>query len=299
MKTKMAIGKIAPSFEEVLNYLSNKKWNLTPDFRMKLKDLNKQDLDPEQRKQYNNYVKYFKEPLYFEHDLTTYKTGRIFAQYVLFPNKPIGNLYLKELIIPDKDYMFVSFDYSASQLRHLAVLNNAELFLRHFNEETEDIYQRIANYFRTERNTAKTIMLLLMFGGNENTIINKFPEISLKKAKGMVETHSKWFNLGEYNYNERKKLAHKIQKIESNFIKEKLIKLYEIIGHGEEFKIHSVIHDEIVLEVKKIDDMINLDSIIRILTEHPKVKMEIKTKIANTYQFGKGEVNEKDIFDTI
>lgn len=249
---------------------------------MKLKDLNSRDLTIEERKQFKNYSKFFKEPLTFKHDLETYKTGRIFAQYVLFPNKPINNIYLKDLIIPEENYIFVSFDYSASQIRHLAVLNKAKTILRHFNTTNEDIYEKASKLFKTTRNEAKLIMLLLMFGGNEETIVSQMPNINLEQAKEIVKKHQKWFNLEEYDYQKRKELAHKIQKIESDYIKEKLISIYK--NQTEFIRLHSVTHDEIVLEIHKTK-MSEIDKIKEMLEEHPKVKMEVKVKISTTFQF--------------
>ena len=131
-------------FNNVLRYLSLKQWNLVSDFKEKIEQVTSKSLTKEEQQQVTNYTKYFKEPLKFQHNLTTYKTGRIFAQYVLFPNKEISGLFLKELIIPNEGYVFVSFDYTASQIRHLASYKNIKWLIDFFNKDEEDIYEKFA-----------------------------------------------------------------------------------------------------------------------------------------------------------
>lgn len=275
---------VAPTkIKEVLRHLSNKSWNLEKNYKNKLKEIEKSKLTKDEKKQFKNYSKYFKEPLKFQHNQRTYKTGRIFAQYVLFPNKPINNYYLKELIVPEKDYVFVSFDYKASQIRHLAKLQKSKYILNIINNTNNDIYEEIAKDFKEDRNTTKKIVLLLMFGGNEDTIVKDFPNISKEKAIEIRKIHEKIFNLKPYNYNERKQLANLIQKIEANFIKEKLIMLFDI--QNLYIRLHAVIHDEIIMEIHK--DYLSIVETIKEILVISDIKMEISTKVSTTFQIEK------------
>ena len=176
----------------------------------------------EERKSIKRYIKIFKEPLTFEHNLTTYKTGRIFSKYVLLPNKDVCGINFKSLIVPRKGYVFVSFDFSASQIRHMAVLYDIEWLKEMFKKDL-DVYVEYAKETGIEeRKTAKIIMLLLSFGGSRNTIENKFGEIlSEEKIDKAIEVYDDWFKTKGKKYKERVQLNYEIQKEEVEFFQEK------------------------------------------------------------------------------
>ncbi|HHY08633.1 MAG TPA: hypothetical protein GX530_08985, partial [Corynebacteriales bacterium] len=84
-------------FNKVLKHLSNKQWLLRDDWKEKinfLKSSLKKEKNIDTIRAIKNYTKIFKQPLTFKHDLTTIKTGRVYAKYTLLPNKPILNIYL-------------------------------------------------------------------------------------------------------------------------------------------------------------------------------------------------------------
>ena len=269
-------------FNDVLRYLSLKQWNLVSDFKEKIEQVTSKSLTKDEQQQITNYAKYFKEPLRFEHNLTTYKTGRIFAQYVLFPNKEISGLNLKELIIPNKGYVFVSFDYTASQIRHLASYKNIKWLIDFFNKDEEDIYEKFAKETQLTRKEAKLLLILLLYGGDEKTIINNFPNMKEEQAKEIIKTHERWFEIEGYDYEAKSRLARTIQQIEADFIKEKMAYIYrkQDLTHN----LHAVLHDEIVLEIHK-DHLDLKDKLKRFLEKHPKVKMKVKVKESNTFKF--------------
>lgn len=265
--------------KKVLRYLSTKTWFLRKDYKEVLKNLEKSELSDEERKQFNNYSKIFKDVLRFNHDTKTYNTQRIYAKYVLLPNKPINGIYLKELIIPEPGYVFVSFDYKTSQIRHLASYLGINWLLEAFKDPNYDIYQNLAKIVKIPRKQAKLALLLLMYGGNEKTIMKQIPELSKETAKQLVKQHEEWFDLGEYNYKERKELARTIQKIEAEFIKEKLKTLYKM--QDMTTRLHSVTHDEIVMEIHKRH--LGMAYFIKEKLEEPNMVVEMKK--SETYQF--------------
>jgi len=78
--------------EKVLEYLSKKEWYLRSDWQQVKKYLDENAKEMEDIRSVKRYRFMFKQPLFFEHDLTTYKTGRIFAKYV-FSSIPIFYMY--------------------------------------------------------------------------------------------------------------------------------------------------------------------------------------------------------------
>lgn len=268
-------------FEEVLSYLSNKKWNLVDDWKQKIEQVISKSLTEEEERQIKNYSKRFTQPLYFKHDLKTYKTGRIYAHYVLLPNKEIAGLNFKELIIPEKEYIFVSFDYSASQIRHLAAYKNIQKIINIF-ESGGDVYEEFAKDCQITRDQAKTIFLLLLYGGDEKTIKKQFETLSVDKIYDIVKKHEKWFETKENDYKEKAELARIIQKIEVDFIKEKLIHIYE--KQNNTHRLHAVIHDEIVLEIHKKHTYL-IPKIKKYLEKNTLVKMEVKVTESETFRF--------------
>ena len=278
-----------PSFSSVLEYLSNKKWELVHcwedeiDFlKSKLKDPN---IDMDTTRAIKNYTKIFKQPLVFKHDLTTYKTGRIYARYVLLPNKPILNIYLKELIVPKEDYLFVSFDFKASQIRHMALYKDLQNIKEMF-EKRIDPYNQFAKELNITRNEAKLSILLLSYGGSEATIQKELPLLNSKK---ICKLYNKWFETENDTYSEKVKLNHIIQKLEVDFFKEKLLYLYEKQDHR--FNLHAFIHDDIILEVRR-DYLFIISTIKEYLEKSEEIPMEVDVKISTSFQFEKGEENE-------
>lgn len=277
------VGNYPPSFsfDDVLNYLSNKEWHLVSNYKERIENIKSKASDIESKKQIKNYTKFFKEPLFFKHDLTTYSTGRIFAQYVLFPNKKIGDLYIKELIIPEDNYVFVSFDYSNSQIRHLAVMRNIQWLIENFNNNV-DIYQLFADKCELSRDIAKVIMIILLYGGDLNTLQKEFEYIDEYTLRKAVETHNNWFNLNEMSYGEKTALARDIQNIEASFIKRKMLYIYK--KQNSKFKLHAVIHDAIILEIHQ-NHLNNIEKIKTYLEKYNKIKMDVKVSISHTFQF--------------
>lgn len=270
--------------KKVLEYLSNKEWNLATDTEeqiSKLKEQVKNSTNMDLKRAVKNYTKYFKRPLYFKHEFGIYKTGRLFAQYVLFPNKKVGDIYLKELIIPEEGYVFVSFDYRTSQIRHMAVYRNLKEVKNIV--EKEDIYTKFSiESGVNNRDIAKLTMLILSYGGSEETIKEKFPQIDQKYIKNMVNIYDQWFQTENMSYEEKSKLAGTIQEIEMNFFKRKLKTLYNM--QNEKWRLHAFIHDDIILEIKE-EHLEEIPKIKRYLEHYKKIKMEVEVKISKTFQF--------------
>lgn len=268
-------------FNKVLKYLSNKEWTLKSDWKKqinKLKEHLKTTKDMDITRAIKNYSKIFKEPLTFEHDLTTYKTGRIYARYVLLPNKPILDIYLKELIIPKKDYIFVSFDFKASQIRHLAIHKQLDNIIDIINSG-EDIYEVFAKELEITRNEAKLCMLLLSYGGSQETIKKELP---LLDAEEIENKYNKWFKTENDTYEEKVKLNHEIQRLEVEFFKKKLTYIFNKQDHR--FNLHAFIHDDIILEIHK-DHLYLIKIIKRYLEKYSKIRMEVEIKTSQTFQF--------------
>jgi len=272
-------------FEETLNYLSHKEWKLKENWKKEVDFLKNKigKVEQEENKSIKRYIKIFKEPLTFEHDLTTYKTGRIYAKYVLLPNKPICGILLKELIVPKKGYSFVSFDFESSQIRHIAVELNIQR-LKTFFEEDKDVYEEYAKEIGiSERKIAKTILLLLNFAGTKRTIIKKFgDDISEKKIDKAIEIYEKWFKKKAIYNQEKIKFNHRIQKREVEFFKKKLNKLYE--KQNDFFNLHAFIHDEIICEIRD-DHFEYIEKIKKYVEKNKEVKMKTKIKISKNFQF--------------
>lgn len=270
--------------KKVLEYLSNKEWNLATDTEeqiSKLKEQVKNSTNMDLKRAVKNYTKYFKRPLYFKHEFGIYKTGRLFAQYVLFPNKKVGDIYLKELILPEEGYVFVSFDYRTSQMRHLAVFRELDE-VRHIIEK-EDIYERMSKESGlNNRDIAKTSMLILSYGGSLETIVEKYPDVELEKVMKLVKIYEKWFKTEGMTFEEKSKLAGTIQQIEMNFFKRKLKTLYNM--QNEKWRLHAFIHDDIILEIKE-EHLEEIPKIKRYLEHYKKIKMEVEVKISDTFQF--------------
>lgn len=270
--------------KEVIDYLSNKEWNLAKDTEEKIEKLKQQaknSKDMDLRRAVKNYTKYFKRPLYFKHEFGVYKTGRLFAQYVLFPNKKVGEIHLKELIVPEEGYVFVSFDYKTSQMRHLAVyrqLDDVRVII-----EKEDIYERFSRDSGiNDREVAKVSMLILSYGGSESTLLEKFPEINPNKISKITKLYDEWFKTENMSYEEKANLAGTIQRIEMNFFKRKLKTLYN--RQNQHWRLHAFIHDEIILEFRK-DSLNKIQQVKNYLEKYSKIKMEVDVKISNTFQF--------------
>jgi DNA polymerase I-like protein with 3'-5' exonuclease and polymerase domains len=269
--------------EKVLDYLSKKEWNLRSDWKQVKKYLDENAEELEDIRSIKRYKFIFKEPLFFEHNLTTYSTGRIFAKYVLLPNKAILGKYLKELLVPEKDYFFASFDFSGSQMRHLAVYKNLEKVKEIFEKDL-DIYTEFAKETGIhDRKLCKDIMLTLSFGGTKNTLKNNFPlDLTFEDIEKATKIYEEWFEIDVEDYQNNVKLSHTAQKLEADFMKEKLIKLYEKSGY--EFRLHAMIHDDIVCEIHK-NHIEKVEKIKKFLEKNDSIKMKVKTKISNSFQF--------------
>lgn len=268
-------------FNKVLKHLSNKQWLLRDDWKEKinfLKSSLKKEKNIDTIRAIKNYTKIFKQPLTFKHDLTTIKTGRVYAKYTLLPNKPILNIYLKELIIPRENYIFVSFDFKASQIKHLVVYKDLK-DLKDLINSGKDIYEEFAKELNITRKEAKICILLLSYGGNENTIKKEMP---LLDSKQILEKYNKWFEIKNPTYIEKVKLNHIIQKKEVEFFKMKLCKIYKNQDHR--FQLHAFIHDEIILEMHK-EHLYMIDIIKEYLEKYKKIKMEVDVKTSETFQF--------------
>ena len=264
-----------------------KEWKLSKNWEKQIKflrdRLKEENLNIEERKAIKNYTKVFKEPLFFKHDIETYKTGRVYAKYVLLPNKAINGIYLKKLFVPRKDYVFVSFDFTTSQIRHMASYLDLEWLKEIFNQDI-DVYQKYANETGiNKRSIAKIIMLTLSFGGNENTIRNKFEdELDEKTIKKAVEIYDEWFKMKNKTYKQRVEFNHIIQRREVEFFKKKLIKLYQ--KQNKKFYLHAFIHDDVICEVHK-DHLDHIENIKKFLEKNKDVKMKVKVSISDTFQF--------------
>lgn len=270
--------------KQVLDYLSNKEWRLVDDAEIKIKELKlmaKNSTNMNLKRAVKNYTKYFKRPMYFEHKFGVYKTGRLFAQYVLFPNKKVGDIYLKELIIPEENYVFVSFDYKTSQMRHLAVFRELDEVKQII--EKEDIYERMSKESGlNNRDIAKTSMLILSYGGSLETIVEKYPDVELEKVTKLVKIYEKWFKTEGMTFEEKSKLAGTIQQIEMNFFKRKLKTLLN--RSSDKWRLHAFIHDDIILEIHK-SYLKEITEIKKYLEKNDKIKMEVEVKISDTFQF--------------
>ena len=274
-------------FNEVLRYLSTKTWNLKKDWKKVFDELNEkrknEELDPEEIKSVKRYIKNFKEPLTFKHDLETYKTGRIFADYVLLPNKPIHNIYLKKLIIPEKDYVFVSFDFKSSQFRHIAEYLNIKWLKKDF-EKGVDIYEKFSKLTGlNDRDRAKIIMMILTFGGGKKTLERKYVlDLEDETIEKINEVYNEWFHAEEKTYKEKVELNHIIQRKEADFFKRKMITLYK--KQNKKYRLHAFIHDDIICEVHK-DHLDHIEKIKKFLEKYKPVKMELEVRISDTFQF--------------
>jgi len=272
------------NFQEVLDYLSTKEWNLKPNWKSEIEKLTSKlanpDIDMNDVRAIKNYTKRFKEPLFFKHELGVYKTGRVYAPYVLLPNIPIAGLYLKDLIIPEKDYVFVSFDFSASQMRHIADYLQLDWLIQWF-EEDKDVYEEFAKRIKTDRATAKTIMLLLSFGGGRNAIEEKFEWLEDEIIDNALDLYEQWFQNGDMTFEEKVKLNHTIQRIEVDFFIKKMCYIYS--KQNKEFRLHAFIHDEIIMEIHK-DHLDHIEKIKKYLEKNKGVKMKVKTTIMHTFQ---------------
>jgi DNA polymerase I-like protein with 3'-5' exonuclease and polymerase domains len=269
--------------EEVLGYLSRKEWCLRNDWKQVKEYLDKNAKEMEDIRSIKRYKFMFKQPLFFEHDLTTYKTGRIFSKYVLLPNKPILNIYIKKLIVPREDYIFVSFDFSGSQMRHLAAYKNLKKVKEIFEKDL-DIYTEFAKETGIHnRDLCKNIMLPLSFGGTKKTLERNFIlELNEDEISKATKVYQEWFEVDIDSYESNVKLSHTAQRLEVDFMKRKLIRLYE--KSGEKFALHAFIHDEIICEVHK-DHLTHIEKIKNYLEKNKSIKMRVKVKKSDTFQF--------------
>lgn len=272
---------IEKEFEIVLKYLSNKQWLLKPNFQdtiNKLKQQSKESKDMDLKRAVKNYTKYFKEPLYFEHDTKTYKTSRVFAQYVLFPNKSINGVQLKSLIIPESNYYFVSFDFKTSQIRHMAYIRNIKKIKDMINNDI-DIYEEFAKKLEIDRKSAKLAILLLSYGGSSSTLEN---ELNTGKYREIEDLFNDWFQTESMTYEDKVKLNHVIQKTEANYLKRKMIKLLN--SQNDKWRLHAFIHDEIILEIHE-NHLDEIDKIKNYLEKYKKIKMKVEVRISKSFQF--------------
>jgi DNA polymerase I-like protein with 3'-5' exonuclease and polymerase domains len=269
--------------EEVLDWLSKKEWNLRKDWKQVKQYLDENVREMEEKSALKRYKFLFKEPLFFEHDQTTYKTGRIFAQYVLLPNKPIANTYLKKLIIPKKGYVFVSFDFSASQMRHLAVYKNLTKIKAIFDNDL-DVYDEFGKETNIhDRGLCKKIMLTLSFGGTKETLKNNFVlELNDEDIENVTKVYEEWFKVDVQDYKNNVKLSHIAQRTEADFMKKKLIRLFE--KQSEKYNLHAFIHDDIICEVNK-NNLEHIEKIKKFLEKNEEIKMKVKVEISETFQF--------------
>lgn len=273
--------------KEILKYLSEKEWRLKSNYELIMKRFNQlayTSKDMNVIRAVKNYGKIFKKPLKFPHDETTYKTGRIYARYVLLPNKAIEGIYLKELIIPEKNYVFVSFDYKTSQIRHLAIEKNL-IKIKEIINSDKDIYEEFAKSTGiNNREQAKTILLLLNYGGSINTIDKQFElTFSEEELLKIEQIYKEWFEATEETYEEKVELSHKIQKREAKYLKGKLKGLFQ--KQDERYRLHAFIHDQIIIEIHK--DHLYLINDIKKYLERSKdgVKMKVEVKQSDSFQF--------------
>jgi hypothetical protein len=273
-------------FNDVIKYLSKKQWFLSkeaPNLIKRLTSKLEENIEDEEKKAIKRYLKDFKEPIFFEHDLTTYSTGRIFAKYVLWPNKAILDVYIKKLIVPRKDYFFVSFDFKASQIRHLAVHYELDIVKKIINDG-RDIYTVFGKECGIEeRNIIKKIILLLSYGGNKTTIEREFSfDLTDNQIEKAIKLYDSWFATDGLNYSERVQLSHYIQRKEAEFLKEKMIRMVE--KQNEFWCLHAFIHDDIICEIHK-DHLYQINKIKKFLEKNKEIKMEVEVKTSETFQF--------------
>ncbi|NCU41505.1 MAG: hypothetical protein EOM19_02135 [Candidatus Moranbacteria bacterium] len=269
--------------EEVLDYLSKKEWYLRKDWKQIKEYLVDNAKEEEDIKSIKRYGFLFKEPLFFEHDLTTYKTGRMFARYVLLPNKAILGKKIKELIVPSEGYFFASFDFSGSQMRHLAVYKDAKKVKEIFEKE-QDIYLEFAKETGIhDRDLCKKIMVTLSFGGKRSTLEkNFFMELEDFEIEKAISVYEEWFEADVEDYENNVKLSHTAQRLEADFMKKKITRLYE--KGGEKFKLHAMIHDEVICEIKQ-DSIEYVEKIKKFLEKNNSIKMKVKTTTSTNFQF--------------
>ena len=83
----------------------------------------------------------------------------------------------------------MSFDFKASQIKHLVVYKDLK-DLKDLINSGKDIYEEFAKVKYNKRGSKNSI-LLLSYGGNENTI----KEMPLLDSKQILEKYNKWFEI--------------------------------------------------------------------------------------------------------
>lgn len=190
------------------------------------------------------YQKYFNKQNYIVYNQFNSKTGRLTTEENSFPILNISK-NLRNLIKPDNDF-FVDIDYNAAEVRVFLALNG-------FKQPTIDIHDWNKDKFGYyDRNTAKNDFISWLYGKKNDR------EKDFKKYYNTDLVKKKYWN-GETvtNYYGRKIAADQfhsvnyiVQSTTADMALRQVLKINELLK-GCESKIKMIIHDNVVIDVKK------------------------------------------------
>ena len=187
---------------------------------------------------------------YCKYNIFGTKTGRLTTKKNSFPILTLSK-EMRKVIQPTNDY-FVSFDFNGAELRTLLALGGSQ-------QPSGDIHEwNRANVFRKigTREEAKKRLFSWLYNPDSNDyLLERFYDRESLVKEWWDGTHVKTPYGRNIQVDKRRALNYLIQSTTSDVVLEQAAKLDALLG-GKKTRIAFIIHDEVVLDVKKGEEAI-------------------------------------------
>ena len=187
---------------------------------------------------------------YCKYNIFGTKTGRLTTRKNSFPILTLSK-EMRKVIQPTNDY-FVSFDFNGAELRTLLALGGSQ-------QPSSDIHEwNRANVFRKNgtREEAKKRLFSWLYNPDSNDrLLEKFYDRSALVNQFRDGKHVSTPYGRNIEVDKRRALNYLIQSTTSDMVLEQAAKLDALL-EGKKTRIAFIIHDEVVLDVKKGEEAI-------------------------------------------
>ena len=187
---------------------------------------------------------------YCKYNIFGTKTGRLTTRKNSFPILTLSK-EMRKIIQPTNDY-FVSFDFNGAELRTLLALGGAQ-------QPSSDIHEwNRANVFRKNgtREEAKKRLFSWLYNPDSNDrLLEKFYDRSALVNQFWDGKHVSTPYGRNIEVDKRRALNYLIQSTTSDMVLEQAAKLDALL-EGKKTRIAFIIHDEVVLDVKRGEEAI-------------------------------------------
>jgi hypothetical protein len=215
-------------------------------------------------------LKYSNKQNYIYYNQFSSKTGRLTTEEKSFPILNISKSF-RSAIEPENDF-FLDIDYNAAEVRVFLALNG-------FKQPQTDIHEWNRTKFGyVDRNTAKSDFISWLYG-KKNTReqdFKKYYNTDFLKKKYWNGTHVKNYYGKVIDSDEFHAINYIVQSTTAGMVLRQAIKVDKLL-EGKKSKIKMIIHDNIVIDIKKEEKELIKD-IIQIYndTEFGKFKTSVK-----------------------